>query len=203
MKRKAVEHAIEFSLSDLEEETSGAATMTVEQFSADRRRILQIQRDDIRFSASRSPSETPSDTVFHDLSLLEPDLIGNAPNRSHTRTRRILLSVRSRCSLQMTRRCSLYVQDEPMKDWVPHQQEYLDELFWHEGRAGVSHVCPDCIVDAEGPRDLAKYRCKDCMTPHMFCGSCIIRKHIENPFHRIQVCTFTNSVVLLNLSFNC
>ncbi|KAK7675926.1 hypothetical protein QCA50_021145 [Cerrena zonata] len=171
MKRKASSHAIDFSLSDLEESETEGATVTVERFSADRRRILQIQQDDIRFSASRSPSESPSDVVFHDLANIEPNLLRGSTRRKaprKPRTQRVFLS------------------DEPMKDWLPHQEEYLDEMFWHDGRAGARSTCPDCVTTAQETRNPAKYVCKDCFSSRMFCRGYMVLRHVENPFHRIQ-----------------
>ena len=74
-----------------------------------------------------------------------------------------------------------------MKDWLSHREEYLDELLWHEGRGKASPLCPTCVVDMQGPRRQGKYICRDCCGSRMFCGTCIVSQHVENPFHNIKV----------------
>ena len=83
---------------------------------------------------------------------------------------------------------SLSPKDEPMKDWLSHRQEYLDELFWHEGRGRASQLCPMCVVSTQGPRKQARYVCRDCSGSRLFCEKCIVSLHMENPFHNIRVC---------------
>ena len=97
MKRKACSQTIDFSLSDLEDSAPETTSVTVERFSADRRRILQCQQDDIRFASSHPPSTVlsePQATVYHDLSQLDLGSVGDA-NRMGKKCHggRVLLSV--------------------------------------------------------------------------------------------------------------
>ena len=95
MKRKACGHTVDFSLSDLEDSASEFASVTIDRLSADRRRILRITQDDIRFSPSCPPSTAPPEVVYHDLAQLEPDSTNNTGENSKRRHGgRILLSVR-------------------------------------------------------------------------------------------------------------
>lgn len=94
MKRKACSQKIDFSLSDLEDSAPVSTSVTVERFSADRRRILQVQQDDIRFLPSSSPSTTPAEAiVYHDLSQLELDSTENPSKEKKRQGGRVLLSV--------------------------------------------------------------------------------------------------------------
>lgn len=78
-----------------------------------------------------------------------------------------------------------------MKDWLSHRQEYLDELLRHEGRGKANQLCPTCVVGVQGPRSQARYACRDCSSSRMFCHTCIVSQHVENPFHNIKVSIFS------------
>lgn len=184
MKRKATAQSIDISLSDLEDSRTEEAVVVVEKFSADRRRILQCHHDSIWLSPSKSNSPPPEDVVIHDLSNIEPGIIGSSTQQGiKPRTRRVLLSV---CPPFPPIDVSLttHLKDEPLKDWMPHRDEYLEELFWHDGRAGASSLCPSCVQSAPCT---AEYACKDCLAGQLLCADCIVRRHVENPFHRIRV----------------
>ena len=100
MKRKACGQTIDFSLSDLEDSASEFASVTIDRLSADRRRILRVTQDDIRFSPSCPPSTFPPEVVYHDLAQLEFDSTNNTGEKSKRHHGgRILLSVRQVCML--------------------------------------------------------------------------------------------------------
>lgn len=63
-----------------------------------------------------------------------------------------------------------------------------------EGRSEYRHQtkcagCPAGVADAI-------YRCKDCFMDALFCKSCLVTIHKDNPLHRVEVsapfllCTF-------------
>lgn len=95
MKRKARSQVIELSLSDLEDSAPQSASITIERFSTDRRRILQVQQENIRFSSSSLPSVPATEVIHHDLSQLESYPSEDAREKSKKRHGgRVLLSVR-------------------------------------------------------------------------------------------------------------
>ncbi|EIW79765.1 hypothetical protein CONPUDRAFT_34829, partial [Coniophora puteana RWD-64-598 SS2] len=59
---------------------------------------------------------------------------------------------------------------------------YLKELLRGEGRGEQVEqtVCSSC--QASEP----EFRCKDCFGGLLYCQGCIVKKHVENPLHRIE-----------------
>ncbi|OBZ74523.1 hypothetical protein A0H81_05787 [Grifola frondosa] len=76
--------------------------------------------------------------------------------------------------------------DDPLGQWVPHIDEYLDELMRLEGHGDYQDsLCPVCGI-AE-----ATLRCSDCDDLRLLCAGCTISRHLANPVHRVSVWTGT------------
>ncbi|KAK6971654.1 CxC2 domain-containing protein [Favolaschia claudopus] len=91
--------------------------------------------------------------------------------------------------------------DNPMAQWLNNRRSrYLDELLRLEGRGDHRHQtkCAACPTAASE----AVFRCKDCFTDALFCKSCIVSEHKDNPFHRVEVWTdetFFETITLKSL----
>ena len=103
MKRKAVAEVHDFFSSDCEDDHTSTTTVTVEQFSADRRRILQVQQEEIHFVSSKPSSTPPDDIIYHDLSAIVPNQPSSAKKKMPARRyfvsvspRRVLIASSSR-----------------------------------------------------------------------------------------------------------
>ncbi|KAG2122214.1 hypothetical protein DEU56DRAFT_873634 [Suillus clintonianus] len=67
-----------------------------------------------------------------------------------------------------------------MDPWNETTFIYLDELICLEGRgksAGEPCSCGDLS---------ASFRCQDCLSPLLYCRTCILRSHLNMPFHRME-----------------
>ncbi|KAK6981487.1 CxC2 domain-containing protein [Favolaschia claudopus] len=76
--------------------------------------------------------------------------------------------------------------DRPMAQWLrDRRMRYLDELLRLEGRGDHRYQtkCAGCTRAAEE----AVFRCKDCFTDALFCKSCLVLEHKDNPLHRIEI----------------
>src|SRR5215510_1982560 len=70
--------------------------------------------------------------------------------------------------------------DTAVQEWLPHRQDYLEELLRHEGRAG--HVsCRDCSEMS------GEFKCIDCFGSCLYCQACLLAWHNLLPFHRVKV----------------
>jgi hypothetical protein len=87
------------------------------------------------------------------------------------------------------------LQYRPLQDWLPHRQEYLDELLRHDGRKGVASN--NCSMN--GCVNPGDFLCRDCMHERSFCQDCLVDMHRFLPLHRIMVsfvlalCRFTDN----------
>ncbi|KAJ6474636.1 hypothetical protein C8R47DRAFT_986641, partial [Mycena vitilis] len=71
-----------------------------------------------------------------------------------------------------------------LSEWRSKRDAYLSALHWRDGRSkNETDVCPRCKGKSE---KLPLYRCKDCFGDVMYCATCIMDKHTENPLHRIE-----------------
>lgn len=70
-----------------------------------------------------------------------------------------------------------------MEQWIPHRDQYLDELLRHEGLgdATASPICADCGVEN------GLYKCASCCGDRITCGSCMVASHSMLPLHVILV----------------
>lgn len=73
-------------------------------------------------------------------------------------------------------------QDNPVKTWIPHRDQYLDRMMRLEGRgAWWTKGCAQC------KESNPTWRCEDCFGGRMLCMSCCISRHQDEPLHLLQV----------------
>jgi KDZ transposase family protein len=70
-------------------------------------------------------------------------------------------------------------QNDYLEQFLHHQKSYLHHLMNLEMPPFNPH-CSSCR------KDDAQYRCLDCYGPHWWCKPCLIKSHIQHPFHRPQ-----------------
>ncbi|KIJ05525.1 hypothetical protein PAXINDRAFT_93367, partial [Paxillus involutus ATCC 200175] len=73
---------------------------------------------------------------------------------------------------------SVQSQNDYLREWLPHQQQYLDVLLVQEAPP-EPRSCNVCGGDGV-------YKCSDCFAQPLFCTSCCRQQHLLNPLHRIQ-----------------
>ncbi|KAJ7020502.1 hypothetical protein C8F04DRAFT_1274966 [Mycena alexandri] len=74
--------------------------------------------------------------------------------------------------------------DVSLDNWRHKRDAYLSTLVRAHGPAGASlSVCPGC----QGlSKSLPQFRCRDCFGGVIYCQECIVKKHAENPLHRLE-----------------
>ncbi|THU91199.1 hypothetical protein K435DRAFT_863641 [Dendrothele bispora CBS 962.96] len=75
--------------------------------------------------------------------------------------------------------------DPVLKKWAETSVDlYLSELLRLDGRhySMPQNTCPDCSASVVS----TAYRCLGCKDSRLYCKACLVRKHAQNPFHRIQ-----------------
>ncbi|KAF7325365.1 CxC2 domain-containing protein [Mycena sanguinolenta] len=74
--------------------------------------------------------------------------------------------------------------DPSLSEWRAKRDAYISALMRRDGTGddGLSGTvcCPACHAP------VADFRCRDCFGDTMYCSSCIVQKHGENPLHRIE-----------------
>ncbi|KAJ8482732.1 hypothetical protein ONZ45_g14849 [Pleurotus djamor] len=71
--------------------------------------------------------------------------------------------------------------DEPLKEWLPFQREYLNELLQHESRrSSTCEICEVPFTRSEG------VTCEECFDGRVLCRRCCIDTHVYHPLHRIK-----------------
>ncbi|KAG2096118.1 uncharacterized protein F5147DRAFT_584181 [Suillus discolor] len=70
-------------------------------------------------------------------------------------------------------------QDNTILSWLPECQTFVDEFIRLEGRGWAADRLCDCGM-------AASFRCTDCLSVNLSCQECIVRQHVETPFHRIK-----------------
>ncbi|KAJ6619067.1 hypothetical protein B0H10DRAFT_1947080 [Mycena sp. CBHHK59/15] len=74
--------------------------------------------------------------------------------------------------------------DNPLRQWAQDNLElFLQEILRWEGRGDHRSysACPSCRVDK------AEFRCNGCLGGgEMLCRSCLLERHKQNPFHRVE-----------------
>ncbi|KAF9490853.1 hypothetical protein BDN71DRAFT_1510941 [Pleurotus eryngii] len=65
-----------------------------------------------------------------------------------------------------------------LDDYLHLRQSIIDSLLKLDGQLG-SHVCHKCAIDK------GIYRCEMCLYPELYCGGCIVKRHVRSPFHRL------------------
>ncbi|KAH7924727.1 hypothetical protein BV22DRAFT_1129623 [Leucogyrophana mollusca] len=77
---------------------------------------------------------------------------------------------------------SVQTQYNPLRDWLPYRDVYLDELLRHDGRGStcMDVACPDCN------NAVGIFRCLDCANSQRYCMTCIRERHCFLPFHCLE-----------------
>ncbi|KAL1749892.1 hypothetical protein FB107DRAFT_280174 [Schizophyllum commune] len=74
--------------------------------------------------------------------------------------------------------------DEPLRDWMGHIDEYVEEVMRLEGRGDAAdQVCPTCDPDQPG---VPLYRCTGCCGFSMYCATCVVKAHATRPFCQVE-----------------
>lgn len=70
-----------------------------------------------------------------------------------------------------------------MRSWRDEIDHFLDEMIRLKGRGEyrVQWHCSECRQASP------EFRCGDCFTDELLCGTCIMAIHNQNPLHRIEV----------------
>ncbi|TFK81526.1 hypothetical protein K466DRAFT_501978 [Polyporus arcularius HHB13444] len=71
-----------------------------------------------------------------------------------------------------------------MQTWLPERDQYLDELVRWEGHG--SFFADRCAHCPQAPAGRAVFRCLDCSPGPLSCAGCLVGKHSQLPYHRIQ-----------------
>ncbi|KAI9056786.1 hypothetical protein FKP32DRAFT_1615644 [Trametes sanguinea] len=75
-----------------------------------------------------------------------------------------------------------------MKTWIPKRDFYLNEFIRREGRGDFTNMtCSQCC-SFPGPNEHL-VRCLTCSPGPLRCATCVVRAHIDMPFHRIEAWT--------------
>ncbi|KAG1800650.1 hypothetical protein EV424DRAFT_1474814 [Suillus variegatus] len=88
--------------------------------------------------------------------------------------------------------------DNPLLQWLHEHSAFLDELLRLEGH-GNKGALLNCRCGTDNAIPL--YRCRDCFGVEMVCQACVIRRHLSNPLHHIDMWNgkFFQSVTLKTL----
>ncbi|KAF7348390.1 CxC2 domain-containing protein [Mycena sanguinolenta] len=74
--------------------------------------------------------------------------------------------------------------DPSLSQWRAKRDAYLSALICRDGTGddglAADPYCPTCSTGAR------EFRCRDCFGDVLYCRSCIVQKHRENPLHRIE-----------------
>ncbi|KAG1732569.1 hypothetical protein EDB19DRAFT_2003561 [Suillus lakei] len=91
--------------------------------------------------------------------------------------------------------------DNPLLQWLHAHSAFLDELIRLEG-CGNKGTLLNCHCSTDNAIPL--YRCRDCFGIKMVCQACVIRRHLSNPLHRIDMWNskFFESVTLKTLGLH-
>lgn len=76
--------------------------------------------------------------------------------------------------------CLLQGQNDFMREWVPHRDEFLFEILSLE--APPDNMCCGSCQN----KQVTFYRCRDCHFAQILCRICCIHHHQSHPFHNIQ-----------------
>jgi hypothetical protein len=74
-----------------------------------------------------------------------------------------------------------------MKTFVPLRDEFGAEFTRLDGRGYYKDAwtCPGLNCGTTH----ARFRCEECGCDALFCASCLVARHLDQPLHYIQVCT--------------
>lgn len=65
---------------------------------------------------------------------------------------------------------------------MERHDQFLRELIQLEG-GDPQQLCGRCRIATKE----SLYRCRECFSNHLCCGQCIVKDHVANPFHRVEV----------------
>jgi len=156
---------------------------------------------EVLLSGYVDPQQPPSLSSFESGAFLQSDFLNvdyfsgvheafveslaeeqESEGQKKEKKRRYVAAVRSKffCMGLLT---NCIVQDEPLLEWIPLAQEYLEEMLRWEGRGHREDVesC-DLCHDTKG-----QYRCKECAVTLMLCQACCVSLHKHAPLHRVEV----------------
>jgi hypothetical protein len=74
---------------------------------------------------------------------------------------------------------NLQTPHEALLQWLPHRQEYLDEILGLEAPP-VTNECLSCGINQ------FTHRCIDCFGHPIFCQGCCLNIHERHPYHQIE-----------------
>lgn len=79
-----------------------------------------------------------------------------------------------------------HVQDNPMLVWMDERDSFIQEFLRLEAPDCVLWnsmlpQCPDC------EREAGSYRCPQCFDMRLFCQTCTVNRHVDQPFHTVEV----------------
>ncbi|KAJ7446041.1 hypothetical protein B0H11DRAFT_2162501 [Mycena galericulata] len=81
--------------------------------------------------------------------------------------------------------------DPAMDRWLRTLRDvYLRAMLRRDGRGDANDgVCPGCCRPESAPT----YRCGECAGGQLFCDSCCVKRHLDNPLHRWSGVFFTKT----------
>ncbi|KAI0039074.1 hypothetical protein FA95DRAFT_1504685 [Auriscalpium vulgare] len=76
----------------------------------------------------------------------------------------------------------------PVKDWLPLRDTYLDEMMRLDGLGDHTDLpmCLGCSGKEGGASSVGEFRCESCTGGVLMCADCTVSAHATHPFHRIQ-----------------
>ncbi|KAJ7166440.1 hypothetical protein C8R43DRAFT_946003 [Mycena crocata] len=73
--------------------------------------------------------------------------------------------------------------DPALYKWRPRRNEYGAALLWRDGLGYANlNLCSACKDASASP----EFRCKNCFGDDLLCSGCCVRRHANNPLHRIE-----------------
>lgn len=87
---------------------------------------------------------------------------------------------------------NMHKKDPRIMEWVPYQNEYLNELLWSEGQGADSRRMNGCVQCGASK---ASFRCRECSGGDMLCASCTLTRHQNLPLHRIDVRSAHDNII--------
>ncbi|KAJ7078749.1 hypothetical protein B0H15DRAFT_954431 [Mycena belliarum] len=77
--------------------------------------------------------------------------------------------------------------DPSLHNWKPKRDLFVMELLrWYGTRDVDFDVCPRCVAtEQSAPAEAPRFRCSDCYGGVLYCKSCIVKGHRENPLHSL------------------
>ncbi|KAJ7027741.1 hypothetical protein C8F04DRAFT_964879 [Mycena alexandri] len=83
-----------------------------------------------------------------------------------------------------------FFQDKSLHDWVPKRDSFGSEFIrWYGPGDANLERCPGCSKKSKKAQDLQtpEFRCRDCHGGILYCRTCIVARHLENPLHRVYL----------------